>query len=300
MPGLKPFLKYAGGKRKLAQRISDLFGPDEISFYIEPFLGGGAVLLHMLEHDRAVLYTVSDVNPEIIHLWRTVRRDLDTVLRVAAAWDNDEDTYYSVRALESPHPAVQAARTLWLNKHCYNGLYRLNRAGEFNVPYGKRVNPKIDVKNLDAVSTALKNSAARLLSPRDFGQTFDSLSGGPGCVYCDPPYDPVSNTADFTAYTGTPFTWEDQCRLVGEAMRYVQEGPERQVIISNSSSERIVLLYEDAADETGGDVHFVEMPRAINSKADDRGPVQEVLLHLKSPGGRSRIADEDEDEDSEL
>lgn len=278
MADLKPFLKWAGGKRKLAQRISDLFRTTLVPAYGEPFLGGGAVFLHLLQRERASVYVVSDANPEVVNLWRVVRDHPEALLRMCGQWPNDERTYYEVRDEFRPEtPLERAAYMLWLNRHCFNGLYRLNRSGKYNVPFGRYKNPSIDADNLRRVSAALKDLRVIILEPADFTSTFRALEHVEGaCVYCDPPYWPVSATANFTAYTGKPFEISDQHRLLDYALKWWANDQSRQVVISNSAAEPVLTVYSRCRH----DLLEVTMGRAINSDASKRAPVKEVLLHI--------------------
>ena len=259
----KPFLKWAGGKAKLAPEILARF-PNKFGRYHEPFLGGGAVFF-ALGPTRA---TLSDVNAELIATYIAIRDDVDSVLAALESHTATAEHFYAVRATspESLGPVEVAARTIFLNRTCYNGLYRVNSRGEFNVPFGKYENPRIiNTENLLAVSQALQGVDLRHESVFEIN---DRVRPG-DLVYFDPPYDPVSSTASFTAYAGA-FAREEQLRL----HKLVRElaGRGIHVVLSNSDTPFVRALYH------GFRVETVHCRRAINSRADRRGPVTEVLV----------------------
>ena len=217
----RPFLKWAGGKRALMSDIMARMPDGEIDLYVEPFLGGGAVFLDLARQGRIKKAILNDRNPELVHTWRTVRDDPEGIIEAIGQWVPDEETYYAVRALDGTtlSDVERAARVLWLNRTCFNGLYRINRSGQFNVPYGKYKRPRlVDEENLRAVSHALQKVT---LYDIDFEGVL-AMAGPGAVVYCDPPYWPLSDTAYFTAYDGNPFRTEDQERLIPQ----LQERPE--------------------------------------------------------------------------
>lgn len=267
-----PFLKWAGGKRELFPRVERLL-PDRIEAYVEPFLGGGAIFFGLWRtgriHGPVIL---ADRNPELIHLWRTVQSDVDGLIEAAAQWENTEEVFYQVRTLPFTPDVAGAARTLWLNRHCYNGLYRLNRKGGFNVPYGRYKRARINGDNLKRCAEALQ--AVQLVNT-DFEQTLADLPPN-AVVYLDPPYAPVSATSNFNRYDGQPFDAFDQERLADVFHRLPAQGTARAVL-SNSDTPLTRDLYPGA--------DFVKMRRAINSKGSARGPVSELLVTLPPEHG---------------
>lgn len=261
-----PFVKWAGGKRKLLPTLVDYFPPThEIRNYFEPFLGGGAVFFH-LQHPRSFL---SDSNPMLIELYQVVRNDVETLINTLRKHRNEKKYYYQVRA-QNPHTLSElerAARFIFLNKTCYNGLYRVNRNGHFNVPFGSYKDPLIcDDEGLRAASLALQNAS---LSADDFEHAL-SIAGAEDFVYCDPPYHPLNKTSSFTAYTAGKFDSEEQARLA-----QVYEDLTRRncrVMLSNSDTPLIRSLYKDFR------MIEVQTHRAINRNADGRGKITELVI----------------------
>lgn len=261
----KPILKWAGGKSGLLRQLWPLF-PRAFERYVEPFLGGAAVFLSLPKEGPALL---NDVNEELVHLYSTVRdrpSDLMTTL-TAFSQSYSEEFYYSLRARTDLTGAERAARTVFLNKAGFNGLYRQNSKAEFNVPFGKRARcPTLfDADNLAAVSRRFANAT---LTNFDFESVLEQ-SGGGDFVYCDPPYSPVSETASFTSYTGRGFGSEEQKRLRVACDAAVDRGA--IVAVSNSWTPEMLALFE------GWNVHEIQARRAINSKGDRRGKVAELL-----------------------
>ncbi|NDC25510.1 MAG: Dam family site-specific DNA-(adenine-N6)-methyltransferase [Proteobacteria bacterium] len=233
---------------------------------MEPFFGGGAVFFVIPEGTRSI---VNDVNPEITNFYEVVR---DTPEQLMKALDMmgkqySEEFYYEVR-LTNPRSRIQkAARTLFLNKTCFNGLYRLNSKGQFNVPFGKRDSlPKLyDERNLLDVSRKLKATTIR---NSDFEKVINEARAG-DFVYCDPPYEPLSASSSFNAYTGRVFTKQDQIRLFEACNRAAKRGA--KVAISNSSSPFVKKLFQD------WDIVSISSRRSINSNGNRRGVIQEIL-----------------------
>jgi DNA adenine methylase len=267
----RPFLKWAGGKRSLMNDIMARLPAGEIELYIEPFLGGGAVFLDLARQGRIKRAVLNDRNPELIHTWRMIRDDPESVISAVTQWIPDEETYYAVRALDglTLSDADRAARVLWLNRLCFNGLYRINRSGQFNVPFGKYKKPTlVDAENVRAVSRALANVT---LYDIDF-EGLLAMAGPGAVVYCDPPYWPLSDTAYFTAYDGNPFRTDDQERLAASFAALRGQGA--RGVLSNSWTEGTVKLYESH------DLHYGQVfcRRNINRNAAARGPVPEIMV----------------------
>ncbi len=267
-PVPRPIVKWAGGKAQLLQELEDNL-PASFGTYYEPFFGGGALFFHLSAKGVVRRAILSDLNRDLMNLYTVVRDNVgDLITELASGkYKNERDVYYKIRGEEPTDPIKRAARFIYLNKTCYNGLYRVNAAGKFNVPFGRYRNPKIlDAENLRAASQALQR--ARLLIS-DFEDAVRSAKAG-DLVYFDPPYDPVSDTADFTSYTERGFGTEEQKRLA----RVFRELDERGcfVLESNSSTEFITRLYSD--------YHIVQVfaKRAISSDASTRGPIQELII----------------------
>jgi DNA adenine methylase len=263
-----PFLKWAGGKRQLLPRILERV-PSRVRTYYEPFVGGGAVFFALAaEHrfDRAVL---GDANRELVACYEALRDDVEAVIRALRRYKYDKVVYYRVRGQDPAAlaPAARAARLIYLNRCGYNGLYRVNRAGVFNVPFGRYVNPVIcDVGKLRAASRAL---AGVRLESQDFARTLRGARPG-DFVYLDPPYVPLSPTSSFTAYARTPFGAAEQSRLAAT----LRDLGARRVpaLLSNSDCAETRTLYDAALSEP------VPVRRAINSVASGRGSVGELLV----------------------
>jgi DNA adenine methylase len=275
-----PFLKWAGGKGQLLREILGRM-PDPIAgTYVEPFLGGGAVFFELVRRGRIARARLADRNPDLIATYRAVRDDVEGVIAALARHRNDEEHYYEVRALEpdSLPLAERAARTIFLNRVGYNGLYRVNASGRFNVPFGRYRNPKIcDPDGLRAASAALSLAEIEIA---DFEETCSGASAG-DVVYLDPPYLPLSKTASFTAYSGG-FGEEEHRRLSSTFARLVDAGA--FALLSNSDTKLSRSLY------AGFKIATVEATRAINSNPDRRGVVREVLVQGLRVPTRARAA----------
>lgn len=270
-----PFLKWAGGKSTLLTRLRPLLPPAHtVACYVEPFLGGGAValdVLHRLRPRRAVL---GDRNPALVEAWVAVRDDVEDLLDQTAHLyaDHSPDHYLRVRAEVPNTPTARAARLLYLNKTCFNGLYRLNRSGGFNVPIGlHRPREVIAPDALRRVSQALVNVE---LVVGSFASTL-ALAPEADLVYLDPPYVPLSATASFTDYDGQPFGTAEHTALA-EAFTALATGGAR-VILSNSNTPLVRALY------AGHPQQEVSMVRRINASTRGRGRMHELLIHA-NPG----------------
>lgn len=260
----RPFLKWVGGKTQLLPEILARF-PERFGRYFEPFLGGGAVFF-ALAPERAVL---TDVNARLIATYQAIRDELPAVVAALHQHRAERDHYYRVRALDPDtlRAPQAAARMLFLNRTCFNGLYRVNRRGEFNVPFGDYRNPTLcDESNLRAVALRLSGADLRVASVFDVAQ--EARRGD--LVYLDPPYDPVSPTASFTAYTAAGFGRAEQERLATLFRALARRGV--HVVLSNSDTPFIRELYRDFC------VEQVFARRAINRRAEGRGPVPELLI----------------------
>ena len=271
----KPFLKWAGGKSRLLGALHAA-SPSEWATYHEPFTGGGALFFELASQDRISRAVLSDSNPDLINAYRVVRDDLPLLLdelmsleiQYLGARDRAE-VYYAIRAQRRTDPVGSAARLIFLNRTCFNGLYRVNQSGEFNVPHGRYVRPRVcDSGGLRRASALL---ALARLEISDFEAASDFVRAG-DFVYFDPPYHPVSDTASFTSYTAQDFDWADQVRLAGVAQSLATERG-AHVLVSNSSHADVIGLYR----ERGFQMEEAAAPRSINSKGDRRGPVTELL-----------------------
>lgn len=273
----RPFLKWAGGKTQLLGALVERL-PSRFDRYFEPFCGGAA-LFFKLQPEHAIL---SDSNPELVNCYRVVREQVDELILALGRHRYDRDHYYEVRELSPSDlpPVERAARTIFLNRTGYNGLYRVNRRGQFNVPFGRYKNPKIlDEENLRACSRAL--GKAKILEG-DFEEVAADARRG-DIVYFDPPYVPMSRTSDFTAYVQAGFGTEDQARLA----RLFSALAERDVavVLSNSDVESVRALYR------GFRIDTVSASRSINSRGEKRGKVAEVVVSHVGDERETRTGD---------
>jgi DNA adenine methylase len=259
-----PFIKWVGGKGALLPELLKHV-PAKLKRYHEPFVGGGA-LFFAVQPRRAVL---CDANPELVHCYQQVRDDVSGVLDFLAHHVYEQDHFTQVRALDplTLEPAERAARFIYLNKTCFNGLWRVNKQGRFNVPIGRYKDPRFcDPTTLIRASNALAGVELRHLT---FEQSLSMTAPG-DFVYLDPPYDPVSPTASFTSYTKDGFGWEAQERLQKACVSLNRRGV--RFLLSNSATPRIRALYEQF------EQRIIHAPRAVNSRADARGGVDEILV----------------------
>ena len=269
----QPFLKWVGGKAQLLAQFAPHF-PAHIERYVEPFIGGGAVFFHLKHRFPAMRALLRDSNDELINAYKAVRDQPAALMQRLdehlALYDRrGNDYYYEVRAqheLPAAESAVRAARMIFLNKTCYNGLWRVNGRGEFNVPVGRRARTTLYQRaNLLAASAALQGVE---LAAQHFRVTLAEAQPG-DFMYIDPPYVPVSTTAHFTSYTREDFSLADQqelARLAGDAM---QRGV--RLMLSNSDTPLVHELYR------GFDLHRVQARRAVNRDATKRGVVSEIV-----------------------
>ncbi len=264
----KPFLKWVGGKTQLLPHLIEQ-APKQFERYFEPFIGGGA-LFFRLQPQRAF---ISDINPELINCYKVVRDDIDGLIKDLSQHIYEKDYYYNLRNADRRTEFAQwpctkrASRLLYLNKTCFNGLYRVNAAGQFNVPIGRYRNPKIlDEKNLLACSQALKPTQ---ITQAEFTAIEHNVKKN-DFVYFDPPYAPISETSDFTSYTKEGFDSAMQKKLAQLCESLDQQGV--KFMVSNSNAPLILDLYK------AFNITFVDASRTINSKSAKRGKIKEVLI----------------------
>lgn len=268
---LKPFLKWAGGKRQLLQEILPKF-PAEYDCYYEPFVGAGAVLFGA-KPQKAV---INDFNKDLITTYQAIRDEPELLLRLLKKHQelNSPEYFYSIRELDrngveyenSPN-VEKAGRTIYLNRTCFNGLYRVNSKGYFNVPFGKYANPQIaDEETLRAVSDYLNSNEITIMCG-DFADSLKSATQN-DFIYFDPPYH--TDTNSFTAYQAGGFGEEEQLRLRDLFADFASKGI--RCLLSNSDTAFIRDIYKDFQVET------VYANRMINSKSEGRGKITEVLV----------------------
>jgi DNA adenine methylase len=270
-------MKWAGGKRQLLSELRPLF-PLKLRCFFEPFLGGGAVFFDQ-QPAKAV---VNDLNGELINCYIVIRDSPEELLEETQKHPNEKEHFYLVREMDrSPKydllsPVEKAARLIYLNKTCYNGLFRVNSQGQFNVPFGEYKNPVIaDPAVIRAISRYL-NTGALTFRVQDFEQAVIDAEKG-DFVYFDPPYDPVSDTASFTGYSLNGFNRDEQRRLRDVCDTLTLRGV--KVLLSNSDTPFIRELYGNGHYE----VHRVEARRNINSDPSGRGKTGEVIVMNYKP-----------------
>jgi DNA adenine methylase len=272
-PLVKPFVKWAGGKRQLVPTILANHLPKNYNLqtYYEPFIGGGA-LLFSLQPKKAV---INDSNAELINCYKIIKNSLDELIEDLKNHKNDEYYYYDIRDwdreknFKSKTEVQRASRIIFLNKTCYNGLFRVNSQGQFNVPFGKYKNPNIlDIAVLKAVNKYLNENQVRILNS-DFQEAVKDAKGG-DFIYLDPPYDPVSETASFTGYDVNGFNKQEQRRLKEVFDDLNSRGC--HILLSNACTEFIEDLYKDYPHTK------ISAIRAINCNGKKRGKVDEILV----------------------
>jgi DNA adenine methylase len=285
----KPFLKWAGGKRELAEKIIGFFPPEKIETYYEPFLGGGAVFFEMAERSLFKRAVLGDSNAELMRVYR-VLRDFpeELIVELLLIWKASPKHYARIRAMDGMESNVvrRAARTIYLNKFCFNGLYRVNKRGDFNVPYGKlKKPPALDEEGLRLCSRLLEH----FVELREDSFALSVMSAGRGdLVYFDPPYVPASKSSRFTGYTKEGFGDAQQVALASLALMLRNRGA--SVVLSASDTPRVRELYGEGEMREWFQCHEVEARRSINSKGEKRGPVGELIIVGVGPRMKARPA----------
>ncbi len=266
---MRGFLKWAGGKRELVPHLAP-YVPTKLRTYVEPFAGGAALFFALADHDvrweRAVL---CDVNEDLIIAYTAVRDHVDDLLDALRHYRCEEELFYRTRAIDPKTLNVvdRAARAIFLNRTCYNGLWRVNSRGIFNVPFGRYTDPTIC--NEPVLRAASKHLRGVELVLGDFHGVTRSL-GTRDFVYFDPPYVPVSKSASFTAYAKNGFGVKEQERLVAEFARLSKKGV--RAVLSNADTDGTRELYG------AFEKHSIGVRRSINSSATKRGPAPELIV----------------------
>ncbi|MGL5942891.1 MAG: DNA adenine methylase [Waterburya sp.] len=271
----QPFLKWAGGKRQLLPAIKEYI-PQKFSQYYEPFVGAGAVLFY-LQPKKSV---INDTNSELINCYRVIKDNPEELLELCQQHKekNSKEHYYWLREQDRQDDfkdrslVERAARIIYLNKTCFNGLFRVNSSGQFNVPYGDYTNPVIaEPAVIRSVSAYLNQRDVRILEG-DFGKAVATARKG-AFVYFDPPYHPISDTSSFTGYSINGFGEAEQIRLKELCDKLSEYGC--QILVSNSSASFIKELYSDPNYE----IVEVQASRAINAVGSKRGRINELLIY---------------------
>jgi DNA adenine methylase len=278
-PGCHPFVKWAGGKGQLLPQIVPLI-PTKFARYFEPFLGGGAVFFQIATSDTTSDKTafLSDINAELIDAYKVIKDNVEELISALVYHQFEYDKspkkyYYDLRdSIKILNKIDKAARFITLNKTCYNGLYRVNRNGLFNVPIGRYKNPMIcDADNLRKISIVLKRSGS-YLRVSDYKKILVEKAEKDDFVYLDPPFHPISNTANFTSYTNNGFSLEDQKDLAAIFNELTGKGC--KVLLSNSNTEEIRKLYSNYSHLT----QVNNVNRSINAVASKRVGHTELLI----------------------
>lgn len=275
---LQPILKWAGGKRQLLPQLEQFF-PNKFTKYYEPFVGGGAVLFH-LQPKKAV---VNDYNEDLINLYKCIKTNLEELIEKLKYYEtkNDSDSFYEIRGIDRTDeykkwtPVERAARLIYLNKTCYNGLFRMNSAGQFNSPYGFYKNPCICNEPVLRAMNKYFNENEIEFRTMDFENACKDAPKN-SFIYLDPPYDQYDEQMNFVGYTKEGFTRDDQIRLKKMCDRLIEKGC--YIMISNSKTPFIVDLYNDKNKYVTYSIKTVNARRNINSNAKKRGEVEEVLI----------------------
>ena len=272
-PLLAPVVKWVGGKRQLLDEILPAF-PTNFNKYYEPFFGGGAVLFAAKPKNSVI----NDINADLIRVYRIIRDDPDALIGELKKFKNDKDEFYRERELDRDKAEFdklsdvrKAARLIFLNKTCYNGLYRVNSAGEFNTPFAYYRNPNIVNEPTIRAIHAFFHDNEIDIRQGDYAEAVKDASEG-DFVYFDPPYDPISNSSAFTGYNEGGFDRKEQERLRDVCADLNCRGA--KVLLSNSSTDFIRNLYSDI----GFEITIVKAKRFVNSIGTRRGDVDEVLI----------------------
>ncbi len=265
-----PFVKWVGGKRQIMPAIYQLL-PKNYNIYYEPFVGGGAVLFNN-QPKKAV---INDSNKELINVYQVIKNNPEELIADLKTHRNEAEYFYEIRALDRKEnfkvlsEIKKASRIIFLNKTCYNGLYRVNSSGEFNSPFGRYKNPNIvNDATIRAVNKYFNNNDITMLN-EDFEDAVNDIKKG-SFVYFDPPYDPVSKSSNFTGYVQGGFNMFDQVRLRDLCVSIDSKGV--KFLLSNSATALIEDLFKDF------NIKYVKANRNVNSNAKKRGQIDEVLI----------------------
>jgi DNA adenine methylase len=268
----RPFLKWAGGKGRLISQYQKYF-PTNYQHYYEPFLGGGAVFFHLQAQNIFSQAVLTDINTDLITTYCCVRDHVDELIESLQKHKekhhkNHGDYYYKIRSNSEGTDLQKAARFIYLNKTCFNGLYRVNSQGKFNVPLGRYKNPGICQE--DVLRLASKALATANIENADFTTVLNYATSSDDFVFFDPPYQPLSETSNFTAYSKYLFGEKQQQQLRDVFAELAKRGV--KVMLANSDCDFIRDLYRRF------NIHAISAARSINSNANKRGNISEVLV----------------------
>jgi len=261
---IKPFLKWAGGKTQLIPELSKYI-PKSYNQYIEPFIGGGAFFFYL----NPLKAIISDSNEELIITYKAIRDNVDEVIEILESYKNEESFFYKIRALETNKLSdiERAARLIYLNKTCFNGLYRVNKKGQFNVPYGKRNGEFLNREQLKDSSEFLKNAK---IFRSDYLTSLKEYATKGDFIFLDPPYYPVGKYSDFKRYTKEFFYHKDHIILKKEFDRLVKMGC--YVLLTNSYHPIVIELYKDY------EIKVIETKRLISSNPKTRNGKDIIVI----------------------
>ena len=267
------FVKWAGGKLQLIDQFKSFF-PNQFNNYFEPFVGSGAVAFYILQKYKPKQVLLSDINEELINAFNIIKNNVEELIAKLKKHKkehtkNDKDYFYKMRLLNTSEltPLERAARFIYLNKTCFNGLYRVNSKGQFNVPIGSYKNPDIvQADKLRKISKLLKSVKIKVMS---FEKIIDFAKKG-DFIYFDPPYYPLKKGKSFTTYTKDNFLEKEQEKLAKVFNKLNKKGC--KVMLSNSDTKFIKDLYKDYS------VNIVKASRMINCNGADRGKINEVVV----------------------
>lgn len=260
---IRPFLRWAGGKRWLVKRLNETLDINAYTSYHEPFVGGGAMLFYFRPHKAYI----SDANAQLILTYQTVRDNIQGVIDTISGFGKGEEAYYTVRSIETEDPVIQAARFIYLNQMSYNGIYRVNSKGEYNVPWGKRSKYEFDYKNLRSVSKYLKRVRIQTM---DFGDCIKSVRRN-ALVFLDPPYIHSKIENGFIQYNQKVFTEADQDRLSNLIDRIKGRGA--YYILTNADHPRIKEIFDKH-----DNIIPITRSSGIGGKNAQRGNYEECII----------------------
>lgn len=259
---LKPFLRWAGGKRWLIKQLDDIL-PKTFNQYHEPFIGGGSIFFH-INPQKAF---ISDFNAELIETYSEVKNNPQEIIKYIKSFKNTKEDYLKIRTQNFQSPAKRAARFIYLNQTSFNGIYRVNSKGKYNVPYGYRENYKFDFENILNVSNVLKNIN---ILHRDFTECIDNVEEN-DLVFLDPPYTVTHNNNGFVQYNQKIFSLEDQYRLA-KLITQIKE-KKAYYVLTNANHPKIREIFNH-------NDHFIEVERAslVGGRGAKRGKYSEVVI----------------------
>ncbi len=267
----RPILKWAGGKRSIAGNIISMM-PASFGAYFEPFLGGGSVFFSLCEKLAGHRAVLSDINEDLMNLYEAIKENPSGIVKELQGirYRNSSDDYYTARAEYNALPPGSIRRSallVYLNRHCYNGLHRVNRKGMYNVPFGRYTNPSMPGE--DSIISVSRCLSGATLVRSDFSDVI-ALAGSGDLIYADPPYTPLSRSSNFTSYSRGGFGWEDQIRLKKALDQADKKGV--YFILSNSWVSEILDLYSAYT------ITRIDVNRYINSASASRGKIPEALI----------------------